>query len=378
MIKGLLKIEIDPKRIYGLDILRALAILFVVVGHGKDLLPENLEFIHKIVVFDGVSIFFVLSGFLIGGILIKLVEKKEANKKTLFDFWKRRWFRTLPNYFLILLIITIYSQFNQIGFEFSSVKSYFIFSQNLLNPHPSFFPEAWSLSVEEWFYLIVPVCLFGLISIFKIRPQKSILIAAISILALVVLFRIYRYINLDIESAVDWGRIFRKQVFTRLDSLMFGVIGAYVQYYYPKKWNRNKLPMLVLGISIFALSKCIKVYDLVAFDSFYNCVVSFSFTSIATLLLLPFLSNLRTGSGAVYKGITVISLISYSMYLLNLTIVHKIIIRESIPWHLLPENLFTTVILKYSAYWIFTLLGSIILYKYYEIPLTRLRDKKIG
>ena len=64
MIKDFLRIEINTKRIYGLDILRAMAILFVVVGHGKYLLPEKLRYIHRIVVFDGVSIFFVLSGFL--------------------------------------------------------------------------------------------------------------------------------------------------------------------------------------------------------------------------------------------------------------------------------------------------------------------------
>ncbi|MGV9011700.1 MAG: acyltransferase family protein [Flavobacteriales bacterium] len=89
-MKDVLKIEINPKRIYGLDILRAFAIIFVVAGHGQYLLPKNTHFLHRILVFDGVSIFFVLSGFLIGGILIKLIENNPPTKALLLDFWIRR------------------------------------------------------------------------------------------------------------------------------------------------------------------------------------------------------------------------------------------------------------------------------------------------
>lgn len=376
MIKDLLSIEISTKRIYGLDILRAMAILFVLIGHGKNLLPKKLLYIHKIIDIDGVTIFFVLSGFLIGGILIKLVENKQANKRTLINFWKRRWFRTLPNYFLILLIITFYYLFNKNNFQVLSIKKYFIFSQNLFSPHPGFFPEAWSLSVEEWFYLITPTIIFLLIAVFKVKPQKSIFISAFSIISFVFLIRIQKYLSVDIESLGEWNLIFRKQVITRLDSLMFGVIGAYTQYYYHTIWIKAKLPLFISGIALFIIPKCLVLLSIVTINSFYMCVLSFSVTSLATLLLLPYLSNLKTGSGVLYKGITVFSLISYSMYLLNLTIVQEIIIKDIIPWDGLSGIKYLTVISKYFVYWILTIIGSIIMYKYYEIPLTRLRDKK--
>ena len=157
---------------------------------------------------------------------------------------------------------------------------------------------------------------------------------------------------------------------------MFGVIGAYIQYYYPPKWTKIKLPLLILGIALFVITKCLWLFSMVAIDSFYMCVLSFSVTSLATLLLLPYLSNFKTGYGVLHKGITVISLISYSMYLLNLTIVQNIIIKHIIPWDLLSGMRYITVISKYCVYWIITIIGSIIIYKYYEIPLTRLRDKK--
>ena len=111
-------------------------------------------------IFDGVSIFFVLSGFLIGGILIKLLKENILNSKLIITFWVRRWFRTLPNYFLILIILILLDSIYNENFSFYSYKRYFLFSQNLFSKHPGFFPEAWSLSVEEWFYLLIPIIIF--------------------------------------------------------------------------------------------------------------------------------------------------------------------------------------------------------------------------
>jgi peptidoglycan/LPS O-acetylase OafA/YrhL len=148
-------------RIFGLDILRACAIMFVVVGHGKYLYPSTTpkiisKTISLIFGYDGVSIFFVLSGFLIGGILIKTLEKKRGEKKVLLNFWIRRWLRTLPPYFLILIILLILNLLFTEGFHFSKrfPLNFFTFTQNLFYRHPNFFPEAWSLSIEEWFYLL--------------------------------------------------------------------------------------------------------------------------------------------------------------------------------------------------------------------------------
>ena len=75
----LLDLSAHTGRVYGLDILRAFAILFVVYGHGCFILGKMVD--PKWIVFpifDGVSLFFVLSGFLIGGILIRTLERHET------------------------------------------------------------------------------------------------------------------------------------------------------------------------------------------------------------------------------------------------------------------------------------------------------------
>src|SRR5690349_1477199 len=98
MSQKLWHLYIDPQRVFGLDLLRALAILFVVASHGTSLMPKLLHQVMDHIILDGVSIFFVLSGFLIGGILLRTFERHGVTVRVAIDFWIRRWFRTLPTY----------------------------------------------------------------------------------------------------------------------------------------------------------------------------------------------------------------------------------------------------------------------------------------
>jgi peptidoglycan/LPS O-acetylase OafA/YrhL len=368
----LFKIEIDNSRIFGLDILRALAIMFVVIEHGSYLLPEKLGRISDFFVFDGVTIFFVLSGFLIGGILIKLIDKNGFNFSVLKTFWIRRWYRTLPNYFLILIALCILNLLFRDDFTLKSVIRYFIFSQNLFQIHPSFFPEAWSLSVEEWFYLIFPILIFFTF-LFKRSYKKSLLYLALLIIVFITSFRFYRFSHIDVNGISDWDLIFRKQVITRLDSLMLGVVGAYISYFYKSFWIKFKTQLMFIGILIFITSKFILPH-FTSIVGIYSCVFSFTLISIGTLCVLPYLSELKTGNGLLFKPITYISLISYSMYLLNLSIVQYWII-ENIPSNKITNNGYLIVISNYSIYWLLVIGLSILVYKYYEIPMTSLRER---
>ncbi len=99
--------EQQESRIFGLDILRSSAILLVLCSHGFDpFLAEYFPKLRLLIFMDGVDLFFVLSGFLIGLILIKQFEKNvDYTFLPIFNFWKRRWRRKLPNYYFILFLI---------------------------------------------------------------------------------------------------------------------------------------------------------------------------------------------------------------------------------------------------------------------------------
>lgn len=372
-MKNLLKLELNPNRVYGLDILRALAILFVVMVHGGHFMPEHRYKYIYLLVFDGVAIFFVLSGFLIGGILIRIINTQGINFKIILKFWKRRWFRTLPNYFLILIVLLIIGYFYTEGFTLTDKYKYFIFTQNLFSEHPRFFGEAWSLSIEEWFYLLLPLFIFTGTRVLKLSVNKSLLFTAIAIIVGVTLFRYYRFETLEIESRYVWDKTFRRQVFTQLDSLMFGVIGAYIFYFFKEYWVKFKKVLLVLGILLFLVVR----YNWLKFDplGLFYCVFSFTGNSLATLFLLPYLSTLKSGKGILFKVITYISLISYSIYLINSNLMRFII--NSIDWTALEQfNGYAFLLVRFFVYLFLTILISLLLYKYFELPMMNLRDKK--
>jgi peptidoglycan/LPS O-acetylase OafA/YrhL len=362
----LFKIDIDGNRIYGLDILRAISILFVVLGHGNRFLPPNP--LLNYLVFDGVSIFFVLSGFLIGGILIKILERGNASSKSLLNFYIRRWLRTLPNYFFILTTLVLLS-FSFDNLRLKVIYKYFLFAQNIFTPHPAFFSEAWSLPIEEWFYLLIPVILFFCVGKLRIPVKKAVLVVSIITIVLTILFRYYRYLGNPVTSVPQWDMLYRKQVATRLDSLMFGVLGAYALYYYKPRWVKYKNLLFFIGLAVLLSTRGVRVL----FDSYlYLCVFSFTITAIAILFLLPFLSEYKSGSGFIYKVMTYVSIISYSMYLINLTLVQNWMLK---PLQFLNLSDMQYMLLSYPLFWLFTIAISILLYKYLEKPFMDLREK---
>ena len=183
--------------------------------------------------------------------------------------------------------------------------------------------------------------------------------------------RIYRYIEIPVHNLEHWDLIFRRQVLTRLDSLMFGLIGAYIYHYHKQIWLKYKKGLFILGLILFLIIKYRDRYHMHEFG-FYKCVFSFSLASFATLLLLPFLSELKYSKGVIYKSFTYISLISYSMYLLHFSLIQKWII-VNIDLTALPD--YFEIGIKYLLYWAMTIFISIIMFKYFELPMMKLREK---
>ncbi len=369
-----LKIAFDEKRTYGLDILRAFAISIVVLTHSVTYLPATITNLINYIALDGVSIFFVLSGFLIGQILIKSMMRREIDFYTLLNFWWRRWLRTLPIYFLIfslVLFVYNYPTFNSAP----TFKRFYIFSQNIYTPHPGFFIEAWSLSVEEWFYLLIPFLIFIFIRFFKIKVFTSILIISVVVILFSTAIRMERYFTNFPINEYKFALLLRMQVITRLDSLMYGVLGALFAVFYHERWMiRNELK-LIIGIAILVINKAFAPGQNEMLG-FYQSVFFLSLNSIGTLLMLPFLSNYKTGQGFIFKMVTYLSLISYSLYLINLTPMQDYIM-PFINNHII-KNMVNVQMVKnidLLLYLPISIFGSIYLYKFIESPILKYRDK---
>ncbi len=360
-----MKLQTDSNRIFGLDIFRALAIIIVVLGHGGFMLNNtSIQEFPYIKMIDGVDVFFVLSGFLIGGILLKTLNKSKKFKLSdLFRFWKRRWFRTLPNYYLVLFLNYLVVKYGIINGDIEQFNFHFItFTHNFSSPFYDFFWESWSLSIEEWFYIFTPILIFGL---YKILPSKiSFLIITLLMITFPLIYRFSIY-NPNIDH-FWWDVTFRKTVMCRLDSIGYGLLAAWLYYYYPIYWKRIKFPALIIGIVLLIF---ILHFDK-AINTLYKQTVYFSLISFTVMLFLPIAVSYKKAKGIIPIAIQHISKISYSMYLINLALVAEVI-RNNIP----PTG-GADGILKYLLYWTIVILASTLLFKYFEKPLTDLRDKK--
>lgn len=320
----------------------------------------------------------MLSGFLIGGTLIKILNKGNISFNTLLNFWTRRWLRTLPNYLFILIILIILKLHFSADFKITNALPFFVFIQNIYKPSLSFFTESWSLSVEEWFYLLIPPLLFFLTWLFKFKVKSIILLTAISLILSVTIFRYYRFTMEPIpQTKADWGALFYFPVSTRIDSIMFGLMGAYVTFYHHDIWVKFKLPLFYFGLSLFLVDKL--VFTNLGYATMYTCLFSFTTLSVGTLCMLPFMSQIKTGSGILYKSITYTSLISYSMYLINFSLISYFGLNivfgalNHVGIHLGVQQAY---ILRFLIFIISTFTFSILLYKYIEQPFMRMRKKE--
>jgi peptidoglycan/LPS O-acetylase OafA/YrhL len=195
----------------------------------------------------------------------------------------------------------------------------------------------------------------------------------IMILLTAMLLRYGRYIAMPVINLSDWDLLFRKQVLTQLDSLMYGVLGAFLHRNKALIWTRMPKTLLVTGALIFFFSKFVAP-RLFHVGGLYNCVFSFSVTSFATLLLLPFLTGFKSSTALVAKVVTHISLISYSMYLINLSLV-KVWILDQPFWEDWPGSDSSLVLLKYTLYWFLVVGLSSLIYRYFEQPIMKLRER---
>jgi peptidoglycan/LPS O-acetylase OafA/YrhL len=368
----------STERVFGLDLLRAAAILFVVYAHGMHFLPP--DFPHDVLalpILDGVTIFFVLSGFLIGRILLKTINHEEFSGRMLLNFWIRRWFRTLPNYYLVLvlIIVTAIVTGDQKPPIPDNLYAYFFFTQNIAWPHPEFFGEAWSLVIEEWFYLLTPIPLLLFTRLDRARQQRLLVAYIFLVIVVTTLFRLYRAHTLGLTDYTEWEYTIKMQVITRMDSLMLGVLGAYASLYQKDLWAKAGASWIFAsGIMLLLLDRFLRLDhgNLVYLNYF-----ALTLTPIATLMLLPKLSAWHVKTGIAGNAVTFISVISYSMYLTNQALIGETIIPAIMPglmhhlWRF-SEHVHS---IQYALYWFLTIGVSAILYRYYEKPMMVLRDR---
>jgi peptidoglycan/LPS O-acetylase OafA/YrhL len=348
-------------RNFGLDLFRAVAILLVVFSHGKFLLNgtslENFPFFKML---DGVDLFFVLSGFLIGGIILRTMSEG-MNWRDVAHFWKRRWLRTLPNYYLILLLNFLFVSYGIISGDIAVFSwKFMVFLQNFSKPLIGFFWESWSLAVEEWFYIFTPLMLWLLLKKFKLKV--SFLIVTIVLMLGPLLYRAYSF-----DATLDdfWFDVkVRKVVLMRLDAISFGLLLAWIFYYMKEQWQQLRQMACIVGIGLIVFLLNFHPSN----STFFKQVFYFTLTPLAIALVLPWAEGITCSWKRLVAVVTHISKISYSMYLINLALVAQVIGLN------FPIQGNADGIMKYLGYWVIVIAVSSALYYLVERPILRWRD----
>jgi peptidoglycan/LPS O-acetylase OafA/YrhL len=354
------------KRIYGLDILRAIAILSVLGTHS---LPDYINKYIQIYSLDGVSLFFVLSGFLIGGILLKKINETDFKFKDLCNFWMRRWLRTLPAFYATIIVVLIFYP-SVIPFpDFTTILKCLTFTQSIFVDTHKLYGEGWSLCIEEWFYLLTPIILFFCFRLFKDR-KKIFLISVIVIIIISIVAKFIRTNQINYLDLRVWDNNIRRAVVFRFDSIMFGVLGAYLYYYKAKIWQyRNAF--FISGIILFVFNQVVLFGNIsVTGHRFFSLTIQ----SIATLFLLPKLNSIRTGKGLIFKILTFISIISYSLYLMNAT-PFSVIAWPLVANHLTIHRAFFYILFTYTYFHLWAFVSAYLMYRLIERPFMNMREK---
>ncbi len=178
---------------------------------------------------------------------------------------------------------------------------------------------------------------------------------------------------------------YRGIVLTRLDAIAYGVLAAYAKQYYPLGWTnpavRRRLLVIGLILTILtALSASIVVLpyyvDAGVYPAyvFYKRTLYFLIIGLSMSLLMPYMDGWRAATGVwtrfgIARIVTHISLISYSMYLLNLTPIMLTVVER------VPTTSFAVGWGKVGLFWALVLVLSTLLFKFFERPVTELRDR---
>ncbi len=365
------------KRIFGLDVMRAFAILLVVFSHAIWILPPTKSFITDLMSLAGVigvEIFFVLSGFLIGRIIYKLFIKEDFSFRDVQYFWIRRWFRTLPNYYLVLIFNILLAFYLSTKLP-DNIGSYFLFLQNFNSEMPSFFGESWSLPIEEFAYIIGPLLLYLVLFLkLNISKKRLFLIVTLFIITLFIVTKMLYNANDDIKSMIFWNVNLKAMTIYRIDAIYYGVLAAWVSFEKPTSWCKYRWLLLIIGGGIFVgMNVMITLKQIfIETHSFFWNVMYLPLNSIAIACALPLLSNIKSAPKVLLKPITYVSIISYSMYLL-----HYSVVLQLLKYKVSTDYLTMIGIVVYVAvYFVLTLVLSYLLYRFFERPMTNLRDSQ--
>jgi peptidoglycan/LPS O-acetylase OafA/YrhL len=349
-----------------LDVLRACAILLVLGRHMTVCPAETNGFLHRLTTvwqtggWVGVDLFFVLSGFLVSGLLFR--EKIESSTLSIKRFLIRRGFKIYPSFWLLIGVTILVNWVFNIPTPSRRLASELLFVQNYVSP---LWGHTWTLAVEEHFYLFLCLLLFalgGTEKFLRFRWLPGIFIGV----AVLCLFS--RWFTARIPPYGFWHAFIQTQ--SRIDSLMFGAVLSY-WYHFGKPLpllSQRPIRATLMGVGLLILALAF-VFPMLP-ENWWMVVWALPvFAFGAGALILGGLHS-RTLVKGPCRVLARIGFYSYSIYLWHMPIHHWLIVILEVKSGPGPNWWI------YSAVYLCGSIGiGILMARLVEYPVLRIRDR---
>lgn len=359
-------------RLTGLDLLRLLAVVFVLGRHIIWPIPETWSGGWPVILgawkhmgWTGVDLFFVLSGFLVSGLLFS--EYKSHGSLSIGRFYVRRWWKIYPPFFILTVFFVCMQLFVGVQINWEWVLAELLFVQNYFRGIWGIWEYTWSLAVEEHFYLLLPLTLVLMLRRNKNSPTpfKHILTLTGCVMLIALVLRVltaYYYPVYSYEQHLYPTHL-------RIDSLLFGVAISYLYHFHDKKFIEVMHPWrhwLIFGGLILFIPALI--FELEETPFLYT--LGFSIFSLGSGMLLVGVLLSNTPNHPVVNFLAKLGSYSYSIYL----------------WHM-PIRLVVVPVINSALgktlgygeqtviYLVLSLVVGILMSKLVEWPVLRLRDR---
>ncbi|MCX7512533.1 acyltransferase family protein [Frateuria hangzhouensis] len=360
-------------RVPGLDLLRAWAIAWVMLFHSYVVggLGERFAWLGN----DGwigVDLFFVLSGYLIGFQLLAPLARGEALAWR--AFYLRRAFRILPAFLVVLAVYAAWPALREAP-GLAPAWQFLSFTLNLLidYEHDKAFSHAWSLCVEEHFYLVFPWLGWWLMR--RPSPAKA-LAVGLGVVGFGMAVRGYVWLH-DMAPVIGqpgpaFGLRFVEGIYyptwARLDGLLAGVALAALRVGRPGAWmrlQRHAGLVLTAGLGLFVLALWMFRERLGLWPS----VFGYPLLSLALALCVGAVTAMHTHWRL--PGVGWMARVSYSLYLS-----HKLALHAVATWWVGPWQLHGLA--AFGLYAVGVLAAGAALYYAVERPFLRWRERLDG
>ncbi len=327
-LRRFLSLELLDNRYPALHGMRVLAIVSVIQYHvtwifsGEQGIPLNDTFREaSLSIFYGMDLFFLLSGFLIGSILIRSLEV--SGTQNLRRFYLRRIFRTFPSYYVVLTGLALWLPLTPQQIEHLPYEYVYLTNFMPLARHEIVMFWGWSLALEEQFYLTVPLLMFVLYRLGTDRA-RMIALGVIASTALVVRLSIYAagspWDDFDLYEAVYF------RTYTRFDVIVAGILLAFMEMRYGARiaaWLKAPLHRALLGIP------CLTLLWLISNPT--QLMHVFAWGSLTSLMYLGAVPLILHGEGPLQRFLghpifRRLATLGYGVYLVHIPLIDHVLV----------------------------------------------------